>query len=72
MTTVWKQSDVGAPKDGTRVLFLARPKVGGFTDAMPVIGYWVDNRWRDSPIPGSPGRMEIEIVPDYWTDIPPL
>jgi hypothetical protein len=72
MTTVWKQNDIGAPKDGTRVLFLARPKVGGFADAMPVIGYWVDNRWRDSPIPGIPGRMEIEIVPDYWTEIPSL
>ena len=30
MNSVWKLNDVGAPKDGTKVLFLARPEVGGF------------------------------------------
>jgi hypothetical protein len=72
MNAIWKSRDVGAPKDGTKVLFLARPAVGGFAAATPVIGYWVDGRWRDCPIPGIPGRLEIEICPEYWTEIPEL
>jgi hypothetical protein len=70
MNSVWKQTDVGAPKDGTKVLFLARPAVGGFETPEPVVGYWIDNKWRDCPIAGIPGRVEIEIRPSYWTEIP--
>jgi hypothetical protein len=72
MNGVWKQSDIGAPKDGTKVLFLARPAVGGFETPAPVIGYWIDGKWRDCPIAGIPGRLEIEIRPAYWTEIPEL
>jgi hypothetical protein len=70
MSSLWKPGDVGAPRDGTKVLFLARPAVGGFEAPAPVIGYWIENRWRDCPIAGIPGRVEIEIRPAYWTEIP--
>jgi hypothetical protein len=61
-----------APKDGTRVLLLARAAIRGGVTPTPVVGYWsVDKRWTDAMVPTRVPRAEIELVPVRWMKIPP-
>jgi hypothetical protein len=45
----WKNGDRGAPRDGTKLLMMARALIGGI-EAEPVIGYWSEDRWREAQI----------------------
>jgi len=69
--SIWMTMD-SAPKDGTRVLLLARPLVhGGVTPAM-VVGYCsADRGWTDAILPSGVLRTEIELFPIRWMKIPP-
>jgi len=63
----WKSMD-SAPKDGTKVLLIARLDIHG-DEPGPVVGLWVRavEEWRPAPDLLDKGT---KLIPSYWMDIP--
>ena len=72
VASTWKSMQA-APKDGTRVLLLARAAMHGSEQSAPVVGHWSRHRdaWVDAIIESGTNRSGVELQPVGWIEIPP-